>query len=83
MTAQPDEPDGHEVIHLGGHAAVIVPLGEYRTLKALRENATPEQVEQAELDAAIAEHEAWKTAGRPGGTIPHEHATAELLGSPQ
>jgi hypothetical protein len=80
MAAQPDEPDGHEVIHLGGLAAVIVPLGEYRTLKALRENATPEQVEQAEMDAAIAEHEAWKAAGRPGGTIPHEQVAAELFG---
>ena len=35
---------------------------------------------EAETDAAIAEHEAWKAAGRPGGTIPHEVAMTELLG---
>jgi len=40
----------------------------------------PEEIEDAEIDAAIAEHEAWKAAGRPGGTIPHEIVMAELLG---
>jgi hypothetical protein len=40
---------------------------EYHTLKALRDRASAEQVEEAEIDAAIAEHEAWKAAGRPGG----------------
>jgi hypothetical protein len=79
MTAQPDEPDGHEVIHLGGESAVIVPIDEYQVLKALKANATPDEVELAEMDAAIAEHEAWKAAGRPGGTIPHERVAAELL----
>lgn len=59
MTAQPEEPaepaenGAHEVIHLGGQAAVIVPLGEYRILKALRDNATPDAVELAEMDAAV------------------------------
>ena len=42
-------------------------MHEYRTLKALRDRASAEQVEEAEIDAAIAEHEAWKAAGRPGG----------------
>jgi hypothetical protein len=35
--------------------------------------------EAGTLAAAIAEHEAWKTAGRPGGTVPHEQVAAELL----
>jgi hypothetical protein len=36
MTAQPSDPDGHDIIHLGGQAAVVVPLEEYRTLMALK-----------------------------------------------
>lgn len=38
---------------------------------------------KAEIEAAIAEHEAWKADGRPGGTTPHEAAVAELLGGGQ
>jgi hypothetical protein len=70
--------DGHDVIHLGGETAVVVPLNEYRMLTALRKHASAEDLEQAEIDAVIAENEAWKAAGRPGGTIPHEVAMAEL-----
>src|ERR1700758_2774199 len=64
MSAQPSEHDGHDVIRLGGETAVVVPVHEYHTLKALRDRASAEQVEEAEIDAAIAEHEAWKAAGR-------------------
>jgi len=39
--------------------------------------------EKDSIDAAIAEHEAWKAAGRPGGTVSHEAAMAELLGGGQ
>lgn len=81
MSARAEEHgDGHDVIHLGGEAAVVVPLHEYRMLAALRERASAAEIEDAELDAAIAEHEAWKAAGRPGGTISHKAASAELLG---
>lgn len=72
--------DGHDVIYLGGETAVIVPLHEYRMLTALREGASAEEIEDAESNAAIAEHEEWKAAGRPGGTIPHDVVMAELLG---
>jgi hypothetical protein len=48
-------------------------------LTALRERASAEEIMAAEIDAAIAEHEAWKAAGRPGGTIPHDVVMAELL----
>jgi len=48
-------------------------------LTALRERASAHEIEVAEIDAAIAEHEAWKAAGRPGGTIPHEAAMADLV----
>jgi hypothetical protein len=75
--------DGHDVIHLGGETAVVVPLQEYRMLTALKELASAVEIEEAEINAAIAEHEAWKAAGRPGGTIPHEAAMAELLGGGQ
>src|ERR1700749_4331268 len=64
MSAQPSEQDSHDVIRLGGETAVVVPVHEYHTLKALRDRASAEQVEEAEIDAAIAEHEAWKAAGR-------------------
>ena len=83
MSARPSQHDSHDVIRLGGETAVVVPVHEYHTLKALRDRASAEQVEEAEIDAAIAEHEAWKAAGRPGGTISHERAMAELLGGGQ
>lgn len=71
--------EGHSLIELGGEAAVVVPLEEYRLLSALRDRAGDDEIEQAWMDAAIAEHEAWKSAGRPGGTVPHPVAAAELL----
>jgi hypothetical protein len=49
---------------LGGETAVVIPMHKYHTLKALQDRASAEQVEEAEIDAAIAEHEAWKAAGR-------------------
>jgi len=74
-----EQSDDHEMIHLGGETAVVVPLGEYRMLAALREHASAEEIEEAGIDAAIAEPEAWKAAGRPGGTIPHAGVLAALL----
>lgn len=68
------------MIHLGGETAVVVPLHEYSVLAALRERASAQDLEEAEIEAAIAEHEEWKAAGRPGGTISHEAAVAQLLG---
>jgi hypothetical protein len=79
MSAQPSEPDSHDVIRLGGETAVVVPVHEYRTLKALRDRASAEQVEEAEIDAAIAEHEAWKAAGRPGQRS-HDEFMTEVFG---
>jgi len=81
MSARPEEHGGsHDVIRLGGETAVVVPLDEYRMLAALRKRASADEIEEAEMDAAIAEHEAWKASGRPGGTVSHEAAMAELLG---
>ena len=78
MSVQPSEHDSHDVIRLGGETAVVVPVHEYQTLKALRDRASAVQVEDAEIGAAIAEHEAWKAAGRPGGKS-HEEFMAEVF----
>ena len=78
MRAQWPEHDSHDVIRLGGETAVVVPMHEYQTLKALRDRASAEQVEKAEVDAAIAEHEAWKAAGRPG-LKSHQEFMAEVF----
>ena len=58
----------------------MVPVHEYHTLKTLRDRASAEQVEEAEIDAAIAEHEAWKSAGRPGQKS-HDQFMAEVFGA--
>lgn len=62
MTAQPVDPqqtpapgpgtDPFEVIHLGGQAAVIVPLAEFLRLRALERDASPEALQDAEDGAA-------------------------------
>jgi len=66
MSAWPAEcGDGHDVIHLGDETAVVVPLQEYGMLAALRKRASAEEIAEAEADAAIAEHEAWKAGGGP------------------
>jgi hypothetical protein len=44
----------YEVIHLGGQAAVIVPLAEFLRLRALESAASAEALEDAE-DAAAAQ----------------------------
>ena len=54
MSARPAERgDGHDLIHLGGETAVVVPLHEYRMLETLRERASAEEIEEAEIEAAI------------------------------
>ena len=82
MTAQPAGSAGispHEVIHLGGEAAVVVPVAEYRRLRALEQLASPQELEGAEAAAALEEYREWSAAGRPG-VISHEQARRLLLG---
>ena len=76
----PDEP--YEVIHLGGEAAAIVPLPELRRLRAVERHASPEALEEAEIEATLAVHDEWVAAGCPGAR-PHEDVMAELLGGGQ
>lgn len=78
MSAQQSERDGHSVIRLGDETAVVVPISEYRRLKALERNATPDEIDQAEADAVLAEYDEWAAAGRPGA-LTHEQAMAQLL----
>ena len=48
-------------------------------LALMADRASAEQVEEAKIDAAIAEHEAWKAAGRPG-LKSHDEFIAEVFG---
>lgn len=83
MTAEPAGaagPSQHEVIHLGGEAAVVVPLAEYRRLRALEQLASPQELEGAEAAAALEEYRKWSAAGRPGA-VSHAEARRLLLGN--
>jgi len=83
MTARPDTDldvaGRYEVIHLGGEAAAIVPVADLRRLRALEKHASPEALEEAEIEATLAAHREWVAAGRPGA-MSHEEFMAELLG---
>lgn len=75
----PADVGAHDVIHLGGEAAVVVPLAEYRRLRALARLASPDDLDGAEAAAAIEEYREWLAAGRPGA-VSHEQARGLLLG---
>jgi hypothetical protein len=80
MSAQPtDNAEPYEVIHLGGEAAAIVPLADLRRLRAVERNAPAGVREDAEIEAALAGHDEWVRAGRPGARV-HDDVMAELLG---
>lgn len=80
MTVQPvDSPEPYEVIHLGGEAAAIVPLADLRRLRAVERHASSQVREEAEIEAALAEHDEWVRAGRPGARS-HKDVVAEFLG---
>jgi hypothetical protein len=68
----------HDVIHLGGEAAVVVPLAEYRRLRALARLASPDDLDGAEAAAAAEEYREWSAAGRPG-VVSRDQARALLL----
>jgi hypothetical protein len=68
----------YEVIHLGGEAAAIVPLADLRRLRAVARHAPAEVLEDAEIEATLADHDEWAAAGRPGARK-HDDVMAELL----
>ena len=79
MTAYPaSDPGPYEVIHLGGEAAAIVPLGDLRQLQAVQRHASAELLEEADIEATLTAHREWVAAGRPGA-VSHEEAMAGLL----
>ena len=60
MTAQPGPAHGpdtgpDEVIHRGGHAAVVVPLADFIRLRALERLASAQELRDAEDTAALQE----------------------------
>ena len=68
MTAQPQMPSpdsgSYEVIHLGGQAAVVVPVTDFLRLRALEQAAAPHELEDAEDAAAMLEWKARDAAGQ-------------------
>ena len=81
MTAQPDMPSpdtgSYEVIHLGGQAAVVVPVTDFLRLRALEQTAAPHEIEDAEDTAAVLE---WKARDAAGQTtfVPADEARRRL-----
>jgi hypothetical protein len=69
------------VIHLGGQAAVVVPVTEFLRLRALQQAATPQELEDAEDTAAVLE---WKARDAVGQTtfVPADEAR-RWLGMPR
>jgi hypothetical protein len=65
-------------LHSFGPAAVVVPVDEYRRLRALEGRAAEADLEVAEADAIIQGYREWAAAGRPGA-ISHEEAMAQLI----
>ena len=58
---------------------MVVPIDEYRLLRALERRAPAEDLDAAEADAVLQSHRGWVTAGCPGA-LSHEEVMAELLG---
>lgn len=83
VTAQPAGPapvpdtGSYEVIHLGGQAAVVVPVADFLRLRALEQAASAEELEDAE-DAAAAQE--WKARDAAGETtfVPADEARRRL-----
>jgi hypothetical protein len=62
MTELPVD-DQHEVIHLGGQAAVVVPIDEYTRLRDAERQARLTAQADAEEAEALAEYRAHQKAG--------------------
>ena len=83
MTAQPvgqvssQDTGSYEVIHLGGQAAVVVPLGDFMRLRALERIASAEELEEAEDATALHDWQARKAAGHTS-YVPAEEVKRRL-----
>jgi len=79
MSVQPIEPPAeHDVIRVGTSEAVVIPMDDYLRLRAIERHASPDEIEEAEIEAAIQAHERWIDAGRPGARS-HDDVMNELL----
>jgi hypothetical protein len=60
------DPDvgSYDVIHLGGQAAVVVPLSDFLKLRALEQRASTQEIEDAEDAAALQEWTAREARGQ-------------------
>lgn len=84
-TAQPADPiptsgpdtGSYEVIHLGGQAAVVVPVSDFLRLRALEQAASVQELEDAEDQAALADWRAREAAGKTS-YVPHDEAVRRL-----
>ena len=85
MTAQPDMPSpdtgSYEVIHLGGKAAVVVPVTDFLRLRALEQAAAPDELEDAEDTSAMLEWKARDAAGQT--TLVSADEARRRLGMPR
>ena len=85
MTAQPADripasgwdTGPYEVIHLGGQAAVVVPVSDFLRLRAPEEAASPQEQEDAEDKAALADWRAREAAGQTS-YVPHDEVLRRL-----
>jgi len=85
MAAQPAAPGpdtgSYELIHLGGQAAVVVPVADFLRLRALEQAASPQELEDAEDTAAVLEWKARDTVGQT--TFVSADEARRRLGMPQ
>jgi hypothetical protein len=85
MTAEPTDPipasgpdtGSYEVIHLGGQAAVVVPVSDFLRLRTLEQAASAQELEDAEDQAALADWRAREAAGQTS-YVPHAEAMRRL-----
>ena len=68
----------YEVIHLGGQAAVMVPVSDFLRLRALEQAASAQELEDAEDQAALADWRAREAAGQTS-YVPHDEALRRLV----
>jgi|SRR5580693_1191068 hypothetical protein len=67
----------YEVIYLGGEAAVVVPVSDFLRLRALEQAASPQELEDAEDEVALAD---WRVREAAGQTsyVTHDEALRRL-----